>query len=146
DLRGRSPVPKKAPRIAIESTAAPAAQRATAKSARTNGATEAQQVAVAAARSLTDTTRNPMNSLPSTAAAASHAPRPLPRLGAGNPSTPAQSPAWRFRAVACAGLLLALSPAEGATFRWASSSNRIYVENGGTATLSDIKGALPNAP
>src|SRR5690606_41725332 len=73
-------------------------------------------------------------------------PRPLPRLGAGNPSTPAQSPAWRFRALACAGLLLALSPAEGATFRWASSSNRIYVENGGTATLSDIKGALPNAP
>ncbi len=87
-----------------------------------------------------------MNSLPSTAAAASHPPRPLPRLGAGNPSTPAQSPAWRFRALACAGLLLALSPAEGATFRWASSSNRIYVENGGTATLSDIKGALPNAP
>jgi len=33
-----------------------------------------------------------------------------------------------------------------ATFRYAGSSNRIYVENGGTATLTDIKAALPNAP
>ena len=44
-----------------------------------------------------------------------------------------------------AAILLAL-PAFSATFRWANSSNRIYVENGGSATLSDIKAALPNAP
>jgi poly(beta-D-mannuronate) C5 epimerase len=43
-------------------------------------------------------------------------------------------------------LLLFDWPAYGATFRWASTSNRIYVENGGAATLSDIKAALPNAP
>lgn len=48
-------------------------------------------------------------------------------------------------AVGGAAILLTL-PAFGATFRWASSSNRIYVENGGSATLSDIKAALPNAP
>jgi poly(beta-D-mannuronate) C5 epimerase len=33
-----------------------------------------------------------------------------------------------------------------ATFRWASEAGRIYVEGGGTATLSDISAALPNAP
>jgi parallel beta-helix repeat protein len=38
------------------------------------------------------------------------------------------------------------SLADAATFRYASSSNRIYVEGGGTATLSQIKAALPNAP
>ena len=45
-------------------------------------------------------------------------------------------------------LLLAAMPAgaDAATFRYASSSNRIYVENGGTATLSQIKAALPSAP
>src|ERR1044071_178322 len=32
------------------------------------------------------------------------------------------------------------------TFRWSATSNRIYVENGGSATLSDIKAALPHAP
>jgi parallel beta-helix repeat protein len=37
-------------------------------------------------------------------------------------------------------------PAEAVSFRYASSSNRIYVENGGTATLTAIKAALPNAP
>jgi len=37
-------------------------------------------------------------------------------------------------------------PSLGATFRYASSSNRIYVEGGGTATLTAIKTALPNAP
>src|SRR5262245_32318711 len=36
--------------------------------------------------------------------------------------------------------------APAATFRYATSSNRIYVENGGTATLTDIKNALPNSP
>jgi parallel beta-helix repeat protein len=34
----------------------------------------------------------------------------------------------------------------GATFRWASESSRIYVESGGSATLTDIKNALPKAP
>src|SRR5216117_800220 len=43
-------------------------------------------------------------------------------------------------------LVLFFSPAFGATFRWASSSNRIYVENGGSVTLSDIKAGLANAP
>ena len=47
-----------------------------------------------------------------------------------------------------AAILCALYPflATGATFRWVPSSNRIFVENGGSATLSDIKAALPNAP
>jgi parallel beta-helix repeat protein len=34
----------------------------------------------------------------------------------------------------------------GATFRWASASHRIYVTGPGSATLSDIKAALPGAP
>jgi len=34
----------------------------------------------------------------------------------------------------------------GPTFRYASTANRIYVENGGTATLTAIKQALPTAP
>jgi len=33
-----------------------------------------------------------------------------------------------------------------ASFRYASGTRRIYVENGGTVTLSDIRAALPNAP
>ena len=42
---------------------------------------------------------------------------------------------------------LLVSPASnGASFRYANSANRIYVENGGSATLTDIKAALPNAP
>ncbi|MEW6168551.1 MAG: right-handed parallel beta-helix repeat-containing protein [Pseudomonadota bacterium] len=46
------------------------------------------------------------------------------------------------------GLMLgaAAHDAAAASFRHASSSNRIYVEDGGTVTLSDIKAALPNAP
>jgi parallel beta-helix repeat protein len=36
--------------------------------------------------------------------------------------------------------------ASGTTFRWASSSNRIYVDGPGSATLSDIKAALPKVP
>src|SRR5262245_22277027 len=43
-------------------------------------------------------------------------------------------------------LVLLCGPVHSATFRWASSSNRIYVENGGSVTLSDIKTALPNVP
>jgi parallel beta-helix repeat protein len=46
---------------------------------------------------------------------------------------------------AVASFLLAGST-PGATFRWSATSNRIYVENGGSATLTDIKTALPNAP
>src|SRR6266699_3389382 len=45
----------------------------------------------------------------------------------------------------CAVLLFSLA-SFGATFRFSSTSNRIYVEGGGSATLSDIKAALPNAP
>ncbi|MCC2659186.1 MAG: hypothetical protein K0Q76_4294, partial [Panacagrimonas sp.] len=37
-------------------------------------------------------------------------------------------------------------PAQAATFRHATSSNRIYIEGGGTATLGQIKAALPKAP
>ncbi|MDB6030467.1 MAG: hypothetical protein JWM16_805 [Verrucomicrobiales bacterium] len=33
-----------------------------------------------------------------------------------------------------------------ATFRWSPDSSRIYVESGGTATLSQIQAALPRAP
>lgn len=44
----------------------------------------------------------------------------------------------------CAALLAA--DAHAATFRYASSSNRIYVESGGTATLTEIRAALPDAP
>lgn len=43
------------------------------------------------------------------------------------------------------GLPLSL-PALSATFRYSTSNDRIYVENGGTATLSQIKQALPKAP
>src|SRR5262245_33581775 len=52
-------------------------------------------------------------------------------------------------APACAAVFLVFllsSDSFAATFRFASTSNRIYIENGGSATLSDIKGALPNAP
>src|SRR5580765_4028666 len=49
-------------------------------------------------------------------------------------------------ATGCVALLLLSSEAFAATFRFASTSNRIYVESGGSATLSDIKAALPNAP
>src|SRR5262245_11435966 len=51
----------------------------------------------------------------------------------------------RLLAMACTAVLLLSSEAFAATFRFASSSNRIYVESGGSATLSDIKAALPNA-
>lgn len=43
--------------------------------------------------------------------------------------------------------LLASGAASAATFRYASSNNRIYIEGGGSAvTLSDVKTALPTAP
>lgn len=48
----------------------------------------------------------------------------------------------------CGFFLLAALAERGhaAAFRYSSSSDRIYVEGGGTAMLSDIKAALPNAP
>jgi mannuronan 5-epimerase len=48
--------------------------------------------------------------------------------------------------IALALLTICALPAQAATFRHATSSNRIYVEGGGTATLSQIKAALPKAP
>lgn len=36
--------------------------------------------------------------------------------------------------------------ARGATMRWSSTSNRIYVEGGGAVNLTAIKTAVPNAP
>jgi parallel beta-helix repeat protein len=43
--------------------------------------------------------------------------------------------------------LIAASPSFAATFRYSTSNNRIYIEKGGaSATLSDVKNALPNAP
>src|SRR5262249_51543898 len=52
----------------------------------------------------------------------------------------------RSVAAACVAAWLLSSDALAATFRFASSSNRIYVESVVSATLSDIKAALPNAP
>jgi mannuronan 5-epimerase len=49
-------------------------------------------------------------------------------------------------ALAAAVALAVATPASAATFRYSQSSNRIYVEGGGTATLSQIKAALPKAP
>lgn len=47
----------------------------------------------------------------------------------------------------CAALILVAAPnVTAATYRYSSSSDRIYVENGGTATLTAIKAALPKAP
>jgi parallel beta-helix repeat protein len=59
-----------------------------------------------------------------------------------------EHPAAASRLAFAAGALLLLAAPDvlAATFRYASSSNRIYVENGGTATLSAIKAALPSAP
>jgi parallel beta-helix repeat protein len=41
---------------------------------------------------------------------------------------------------------LGAASALGATYRWSDSSWRIYVTGPGSATLSDVKAALPNAP
>jgi mannuronan 5-epimerase len=43
-------------------------------------------------------------------------------------------------------VLVLVVQAFGANVRWASTSNRIYVENGGPVTLSEIKAAAPKAP
>src|SRR5581483_2754595 len=52
----------------------------------------------------------------------------------------------RTQFVVVLALLLASGAASAATFRYASSNNRIYIEGGGDATLSDVKAALPAAP
>jgi poly(beta-D-mannuronate) C5 epimerase len=49
-------------------------------------------------------------------------------------------------AVTSAPVSVTITAPAAATFRWAGSSGTIYVEGGGTATLTDIKAALPNAP
>jgi parallel beta-helix repeat protein len=49
-------------------------------------------------------------------------------------------------AAAAALLLSGAAPTWGVTFRWASSSNRIYVTGPGSATLSDIVAVLDKAP
>src|SRR5690349_12228448 len=51
-------------------------------------------------------------------------------------SSPIRSGVPRLALGAALSLCLC-GPAHGATFRWASSSNRIYVEGGGSATLTD---------
>jgi mannuronan 5-epimerase len=62
-------------------------------------------------------------------------------------ATAKRTPA-RTGLLGAAALLLALATvdASAATFRYSASSNRIYVEGGGIATLSDIKNAVPLAP
>ena len=49
-------------------------------------------------------------------------------------------------AMAAALVLLMAPDAEAATYRYASSTNRIYVENGGTATLGAIRASTPSLP
>ncbi|HUR41869.1 MAG TPA: right-handed parallel beta-helix repeat-containing protein [Verrucomicrobiae bacterium] len=49
-------------------------------------------------------------------------------------------------AMAAALVLLMVPDAEAATYRYASSTNRIYVENGGTATLGAIRAGTPSLP
>jgi poly(beta-D-mannuronate) C5 epimerase len=48
--------------------------------------------------------------------------------------------------LAGAACCLCVPEVGAATFRWVPASNRIYVETGGSATLTDIKAALPTAP
>ena len=54
---------------------------------------------------------------------------------------------WIVRGSA-AGVMcwLCVTASFAATFRWSAASNRIYVESGGSARLTDIKAALPAAP
>jgi poly(beta-D-mannuronate) C5 epimerase len=49
---------------------------------------------------------------------------------------------WLAAAVVLAGAPQAFA----ATYRYSATSNRIYIENGGFASLSDVKAALPAAP
>lgn len=52
------------------------------------------------------------------------------------------------RSAAAAALLLGLAApdATAALSRWSASSNRIYVEEGGSMTLTDIRASTPNLP
>lgn len=43
-------------------------------------------------------------------------------------------------------LACVLTPAWSASYRYSTSNNRLYVEGGGTGTLSALKAALPSAP
>src|SRR5688572_14336199 len=51
-----------------------------------------------------------------------------------------------MRVLSVALLLLCSSDLWAATYRYASSSNRIYVENGGTTTLTQIRANTPSLP
>src|SRR6185503_7999821 len=56
---------------------------------------------------------------------------------------------WKRRMCAGVGSMICLVlelNGHAASFRYANSANRIYVENGGSASLTEIKAALPNAP
>jgi parallel beta-helix repeat protein len=52
----------------------------------------------------------------------------------------------RRAALAGLALLLSCAPVSAVSYRWASSSYRIYVTGPGSVTLSDIKAALPKVP
>ena len=51
-----------------------------------------------------------------------------------------------MRVALLAVLLLSSTDLWAATYRYASSSNRIYVENGGTTTLTQIRASTPSLP
>jgi len=53
-----------------------------------------------------------------------------------------------FAGVFLAGIfsIAIATPAQAVSFRYSTSNNRIYVQGGGSATLTDIKAALPSAP
>lgn len=51
-----------------------------------------------------------------------------------------------WRAAVALSLWLATAPAWAALSRWSSSNNRIYVYDGGSMTLSDIRANTPNLP
>src|SRR5947207_3224494 len=55
---------------------------------------------------------------------------------------------WTIRPFLLAGFLiwLSASAAFGLSYRWSAGSYRIYITGPGTATLSDVKVAMPNAP
>lgn len=64
-----------------------------------------------------------------------------------HPNVKLRPPYATMRDFSLGTLLGLLAPAADAvSFRHATSSNSIYLESGGTATLSDVRAALPNAP
>ena len=71
--------------------------------------------------------------------------RPLADRDSG--SRPIRRPKWTKAVWVFWGLCLCSLPsAFGVTYNWSAGLNRIYVEGGGTTTLSDLKAALPTAP